>query len=63
MMSVTINLTIDEYNSLKESISRFPQPVRHKDVLITDMAATVTLYVSRPETLFRLALTMDKVKK
>jgi hypothetical protein len=63
MMAVTINMSIPEYNSLKDAISRFSEPVRYKDVLITDMAATVTLYVSRPAILFQLALTMDRVRR
>jgi|GEM_PF-2861158 len=61
MLAVTINMSVPEYNSLKEAITRFPEPVRYKDVLITEMGATVTLYVSRPAVLFQLALTMDKV--
>ena len=63
MMAVTINMSIPEYNSMKDAISRFSEPVRYKDVLITDMAATVTLYVSRPAILFQLALTMDRVRR
>jgi hypothetical protein len=63
MLAVTINMTLPEYDSLKEAISRFSEPVRYKDVLVTDMAATVTLYVSRPAVLFQLALTMDAVRR
>lgn len=63
MMAVTINMTIAEYNSLMEAIPRFSEPVRHKDVLVSDMAATVTLYISSPEVLFRLALTMNNVDR
>jgi hypothetical protein len=63
MLAVTINMSIPEYNSMKEAIGRFSEPVRYKDVLVTDMAATVTLYVSSPAVLFQLALTMDKVRR
>jgi hypothetical protein len=63
MMAVTLNMSIPEYNSLKQAIDGFSEPVRYKDVLITDMAATVTLYVSRPAVLFQLARAMDKVRR